>query len=144
MKTAQFPSFGRQTQRKNFIFIRQIQGSGGSANVKTTCFTVFPALFSVIIQARCWKTSFFHCGNVAVVRVLGSPEGPRKAPKATFRALLKRFGLFWGLFQGPKCTKIAQGLPGPYWAILGHPRPSWAILGHPGPSWAVLGNPGPS
>ena len=94
-----FPSFGRQTRWKKSICIRGIQGFCVSAKAETSYFTVSQALFSSKIVAKCWKTTFFHSGNVAVVRIAGSPEAPPKAQKAHFHAILSHLGHFQALWR---------------------------------------------
>ena len=98
-KSSFFPSFGRQTRWKKFILIRRMQGFGVSAKAETCIFAVSQALFSLKIAAKCWKTPFFHSGNVAVVRISGSPEAPPKAQKAHFDAILSHFKHFQALWK---------------------------------------------
>jgi len=99
MEIKLFPSFGRQTRWKKFILIRRMQGFGVSAKAETCIFAVSQALFSLKIAAKCWKTQFFHSGNVAVVRISGSPEAPPKAQKAHFDAILSHFKHFQALWK---------------------------------------------
>ncbi len=95
----------------------KIEGFTFSAKAKSMYFTVSQAPFKQNILATCCRTSFFHLRSDALVRVLGCREGPRKAQKATFRALLSRFRSFLGLSWGTKWSRIGQGLPRASWAL---------------------------
>ena len=70
---------------------------------------MFEALFSIEIAAKCKEIAFSASSNHAVARVLGSPQGPKKAQKACFGAILCRFEHFWPLFRlrrAPAPTKL--------------------------------------
>ena len=60
---------------------------------------MFEALFSIEIAAKCKEIAFFASKNHAVARVLGSPQGPKKAQKACFGAMLGSFEACWPLFR---------------------------------------------
>ena len=82
-----------------------MHGFGVSAKGETCIFTLSQALFSSKIAAKCRKTTTFHYGNGAVVRISGSPEAPPKAQKHNVDAVLSNFGHFqahWKLKNQPQ------------------------------------------
>ena len=73
------PIWPSNSSKKKRFFLCKIRGFSFSANPKTSCFTVFQALFPCKNAAKCSQTLFFHFGKAAKHEVWGSPKGLQEA-----------------------------------------------------------------